>query len=425
MSRVLLLASLTVVAITFVPATARAEPVEVGALLGPRLYAEDSVLGDTAFDDSLRNGLLFGVRLARPIIPWLVPELELVASPATTRDLEISVFWFEPRAHLRMQLRPDTRLRPFVVLGGGMPVALSSKRGGYDSGLIGEGYVGGGLGWNPGRGLSLRLDARVSLLQGRGEEKPVTVEGELTAGVWFPLGKRTKKAPATEKVRPKFAPVIDEDELPSPDDKDGDGYTDALDKCPDRAEDHDGFDDKDGCPDIDNDGDQVLDVADKCASVAESYNGFEDDDGCPDTVDPEVDSVIGTIEGLLYAPGETDVRATANEGLDRIVKVLQAHPSVRLVLVGHTDAKEALAAAKPDPAAPPPEGDPADPAELARELGKNRATAVRNALVKRGLTKGRFVIDSAGNEMPVSDEDTNRGRLRNRRVEVRLFVPKR
>ena len=413
MPRVLPLASLIVAAVTFAPSAVTAEPVEVGVLLGPRLFAKDSILGnDDVFDTSLKNGIVLGGRLARPITPWLVPEVELVLSPATTRDLDISVFWFEPRAHMRLQLRPDKHLRPFALLGGGMPVVLSTKRGAYPTGLTGEAYVGGGAGWNPGRGIALRLDARVSLFQGRGDEKPVTVEGEITAGVWFQLG--GKDSPAARARRTEVA---------EPSDRDGDGYDDKVDACPDRAEDHDGFDDKDGCPDIDNDGDQVLDVADKCATVGELYNGFEDDDGCPDTVSPDVDSIIGTVEGLLYAPGDVDVRATATEGMDRIVKVLKDHPSVRLVLVGHTDAREATA--KP-PAPDAPEGEAPDPAELAVELGRERAAAVRNPLVKRGgLTKGRFVIESAGAEQPVSDEDTNRGRLRNRRVEVKLFVPKR
>ncbi|HEY2370375.1 MAG TPA: hypothetical protein VGH87_28460, partial [Polyangiaceae bacterium] len=35
-------------------------------------------------------------------------------------------------------------------------------------------------------------------------------------------------------------------------DRDGDGVVDDLDKCPDEPEDHDGFQDDDGCPDPDN-----------------------------------------------------------------------------------------------------------------------------------------------------------------------------
>jgi OOP family OmpA-OmpF porin len=428
MRRVLLLThcvAFAVIGVASAPSNVQAEPIEVGGMLGPRLFADDSILGDAEMaPTSLGDSLLLGVRAARPITPWLVPEIELGISPATTRDYDIDVFWFEPRAHVRFQIRPDRRLRPFAVLGGGMPVVLSSRRGIYPSGLTGEAYTGAGIGWNPGRGVALRLDARVSLFQGRGGEKPVTVEGELTAGVWFVLGKKGATR-VRDTEREQLAPVTDDE--PTDGDRDGDGYADADDACPDRAEDHDGHDDKDGCPDIDNDGDQVLDVADKCATVFETYNGFEDDDGCPDTVHADVDLIIGTVEGLLYAPGEITVRSTANEGLDRIVKVLKDHPSVRLLLVGHTDAKEALDL-KPDPDAPPPapDAEPADPADLARELGRERAAALRNALMKRGgLHKGRFIIETLGSESPVSDEDTNRGRLRNRRVEVKLFVPKR
>lgn len=47
-------------------------------------------------------------------------------------------------------------------------------------------------------------------------------------------------------------------------DRDGDGVSDDFDKCPDEPEDHDGFEDEDGCPDPDNDRDGILDVDDKC-----------------------------------------------------------------------------------------------------------------------------------------------------------------
>ena len=65
---------------------------------------------------------------------------------------------------------------------------------------------------------------------------------------------------------------------------------DAADKCPNEAEDNDGFEDDDGCPDQDNDGDGMPDAADRCPNDAETVNGFEDDDGCPDvraTTGPE------------------------------------------------------------------------------------------------------------------------------------------
>ena len=56
-------------------------------------------------------------------------------------------------------------------------------------------------------------------------------------------------------------------------DRDGDDW----DKCNADAEDRDGFEDGDGCPDPDNDGDGILDEQDRCPDVG--AKGF---DGCPE-----------------------------------------------------------------------------------------------------------------------------------------------
>ena len=65
-------------------------------------------------------------------------------------------------------------------------------------------------------------------------------------------------------------------------DTDGDGLKDDADKCPNAAEDKDGFQDDDGCPETDNDGDGIEDSKDKCPNEAEDKDGFQDDDGCPE-----------------------------------------------------------------------------------------------------------------------------------------------
>ena len=69
---------------------------------------------------------------------------------------------------------------------------------------------------------------------------------------------------------------------PSEKDADGDGINTRRDDCPEQAEDLDGFEDADGCPDPDNDGDGVLDEFDECPREWEDDNGIEDGDGCPD-----------------------------------------------------------------------------------------------------------------------------------------------
>jgi len=65
-------------------------------------------------------------------------------------------------------------------------------------------------------------------------------------------------------------------------DSDGDGINDKEDGCPEQPEDVDGFEDGDGCPDLDNDKDGIADTEDKCPDEAEDIDGFEDDNRCPD-----------------------------------------------------------------------------------------------------------------------------------------------
>jgi outer membrane protein OmpA-like peptidoglycan-associated protein len=76
---------------------------------------------------------------------------------------------------------------------------------------------------------------------------------------------------------------------PSIGDRDGDGYADDQDQCPDDPEDFDGFEDGDGCPDPDNDKDGILDVNDNCPDIPEDRDGDQDDDGCPEGSDGDRD----------------------------------------------------------------------------------------------------------------------------------------
>ena len=73
-------------------------------------------------------------------------------------------------------------------------------------------------------------------------------------------------------------------------DSDGDGIPNVRDKCPLIAEDRDGSQDEDGCPDDDSDGDRRADAEDKCPTEPEDLDGFDDDDGCPE-LDNDLDKI--------------------------------------------------------------------------------------------------------------------------------------
>jgi outer membrane protein OmpA-like peptidoglycan-associated protein len=87
-------------------------------------------------------------------------------------------------------------------------------------------------------------------------------------------------------------------------DNDDDGRLDAMDRCPLAAEDTDGFEDTDGCPDYDNDGDGVSDDDDRCPMEPEDLDGFQDDDGCPD-LDRDQDGVSDDADRCPDEAGET------------------------------------------------------------------------------------------------------------------------
>ncbi len=85
-------------------------------------------------------------------------------------------------------------------------------------------------------------------------------------------------------------------------DEDRDGIEDDVDACSSLAEDKDGFEDADGCPDFDNDGDGVADGDDRCPKELEDVDDVADEDGCPDP-DDDADGIPDKIDACPREPG--------------------------------------------------------------------------------------------------------------------------
>ena len=88
-------------------------------------------------------------------------------------------------------------------------------------------------------------------------------------------------------------------------DRDGDGIPDTSDSCPDEAEDKDGYQDEDGCPELDNDGDGIPDAQDKCPNEPEDKDGYQDEDGCPEP-DNDNDGIPDTLDKCPNEPEDKD-----------------------------------------------------------------------------------------------------------------------
>jgi hypothetical protein len=112
---------------------------------------------------------------------------------------------------------------------------------------------------------------------------------------------RDDKCPDVAEDRDGFE---DQDGCPDPD-NDKDGIPDSVDKCRDKAEDFDGFQDKDGCPDLDDDNDGIPDADDKCRNEAEDRDGVQDKDGCPD-LDDDGDGIPDAQDACKNDPEDKD-----------------------------------------------------------------------------------------------------------------------
>ena len=93
----------------------------------------------------------------------------------------------------------------------------------------------------------------------------------------------------------------------------------------------------------------------------------------------------------------TDV---AKNTLDGVVSALQQNPLVNILVNGHTDSS----------------GRP----ELNLKISQQRAQSVLEYLVEAGVASNRIKADGFGDQFPIAPNDTKAGRIKNRRIEIKV-----
>ncbi|MGE5803889.1 MAG: OmpA family protein [Gemmatimonadota bacterium] len=172
-----------------------------------------------------------------------------------------------------------------------------------------------------------------------------------------------------------------------PVDADGDGVVDSQDRCPGTAA---GVGvDPNGCP-PDADGDGVADARDTCPATPAGTS--VDAAGCP-AAGPVV------LEGVAFLTGSAKLTLNSQGPLDRVVTALRERPELRVVIEGHTDN--------------------VGNRDANLRLSKARADAVRAYFIAKGIAASRLTSVGIGPDQPVAPNDTEEGRAKNRRVQLR------
>ncbi len=222
----------------------------------------------------------------------------------------------------------------------------------------------------------------------------------------------------------------DEDGCADDPDSDGDGVTDSKDMCLMEPEDIDGYLDEDGCPEPDNDLDGIPDNADKCPKAPEDPDGFEDTDGCPEPdndndtvldVDDQCPNQAGPPGGdkpgcpkksSLVVVTAKEIRITQQiffEFNKAIIKP-QSFPildAVRDVLVDNNQITLEIQG----------HTDNVGQAAYNLKLSQSRADSVRQYLVGKGTPPARLTAKGYGMTQPIVPNNNDANRALNRRVQ--------
>lgn len=207
-------------------------------------------------------------------------------------------------------------------------------------------------------------------------------------------------------------------------DRDSDGVSDEIDRCPDDF----GFGANRGCPDRDKDG--VVDIDDGCPEIF----GSADSDGCPmsdrdgDRVPDEIDqcpdtsgsiarkgcpeTLVGELlidlneraKSLPFSRGDGDFKTRVDRQLEAVIQTMRTNRRDRYLILGFTDAS--------------------GPTELNQRLSEERAKAFFDYLVSRGIDADRLQYEGRG-ELPEDRSLEGVEPHPHRRVEIHLLPKER
>jgi adhesin transport system outer membrane protein len=141
----------------------------------------------------------------------------------------------------------------------------------------------------------------------------------------------------------------------------------------------------------DSDGDGVKDDKDLCPGTPAGTK--VDHTGCPL-------KDVTVIKGVYFDNDKSDLREDALPRLDEAVETLKRYPEIKVEIAGHTDWTSTDV--------------------YNQGLSERRAKAVMDYFISKGVDAGRLTAKGYGESNPIADNESDDGRAKNRRVELRI-----
>lgn len=116
------------------------------------------------------------------------------------------------------------------------------------------------------------------------------------------------------------------------------------------------------------------------------------------------DGIVVTFDensGVYFDTDKYNINYKSQETLNKLVDVFKEFQDTNILVVGHTDSVGSE--------------------DYNMTLSKNRAYAVTNFLIGKGIISERFTTNWFGESQPIQDNSTANGRAKNRRVNVAIL----
>lgn len=118
------------------------------------------------------------------------------------------------------------------------------------------------------------------------------------------------------------------------------------------------------------------------------------------TETPEGDGILVNLPDVTFAVDSANISPAFQAALDSVAQSMIQYPNSLIDVMGHTDSTGSES--------------------YNLDLSRQRAEAVANYLVSRGVSRARIETVGYGEQYPVADNSTAEGRAQNRRVEIRI-----